>query len=78
MITIFHNKEMSQEKVPCKFLSIIMLDSIIKSNKKYYPQTLLEKCKYVQEKMKTENYVDEDLEKSDSNDDTESDINNDE
>ena len=77
MITNFHNKEMPQEKVPCKFLSIIMLDSIIKSNKKYYPQTLLEKCKYVQEKMKTENYVDKDLEKSDSNDDTESNIDND-
>ena len=26
---------------------------------KYYPQTLLEECKYVQEKIKTENYIDE-------------------
>ena len=59
-----------------------MLDSVIKANKKYYPQTLLEECKYVQEKIKTENYIDEDLEKSesdsDSNDETESDIDNDE
>ena len=37
MITNFHNKEMSKEKAPCKCLSIIMLDSIIKANKKYYP-----------------------------------------
>ena len=55
-----------------------MLDSVIKANKKYYPQTLLEECKYVQEKTKTENYIDEELEKSDSNDETESDIDNDE
>ena len=50
-----------------KCLSIIMIDSVIKSNKEYYPQTFLEECKYVQEKIKTENYTDEDLEKSDSN-----------
>ena len=79
MITNFHNKKMPKEKAPCKCLSIIMLDSVIKANKKYYPQTLLEECKYVQEKIKTENYIDEDLE-SDSgcNDETESDIQNDE
>ena len=73
---------MPTEKAPCKCLSIIMLDSVIKANKKYYPQTLLEECKYVQEKIKTENYIDEDLEKSesdsDSNDETESDIDKDE
>ena len=61
-----------------KCLSIIMLDSVIKANKKYYPQTFLEECKYVQEKIKTENYIDEDLESgSDSNDETESDTDND-
>ena len=82
MITNFHNKKMPKEKAPCKCLSIIMLDSVIKANKKYYPQTLLEECKYVQEKIKTENYIDDDLEKneldSDSNDEAESDIDNDE
>ena len=55
-----------------------MLDSVIESDEKYYPQTFLEECKYVQEKIKLENYIDEDLEKSDSNDETESDIDNDE
>ena len=34
MITNFHNKKMPKEKVPCKCLSIIMLDSVIKVNKK--------------------------------------------
>ena len=59
-----------------------MLDSVIKANKKYYPQAFLEECKYIQEKIKTENYIDEDLEKGESdrnsNDETESDIDNDE
>ena len=52
MIKNFHNKKMPKEKAPCKCLSIIMLDSVIKANKKYYPQTLLKECKYVQEKIK--------------------------
>ena len=82
MITNFHNKKMPKEKVPCKCLSIIMLDSVIKANKKYYPQALLEECKYVQEKIKIDNNIDDDLEKSesdsDSNDEIESDIDNDE
>ena len=64
IITNFHNKKMPKEKAPCKCLSIIMIDSVIKANKKYYPQTLLEECKYIQEKIKTDNYIDEDLEKS--------------
>ena len=82
MITNFHNKKMPKEKAPCKCWSIIMLDSVIKANKKYYPQLYLEECKYVQKKIKSENYIDEDLEKiwsdSDSNDETETDIDNDE
>ena len=80
LITNFHNQNMSKEKAPCKCLSIIMIDSVIKANKKYYPQTLLEECKYIQEKIKTDNYINEDLAESDSNsnDHTESDIDNEE
>ena len=82
IITNFHNKKMPKEKAPCKCLSITMIDSVIKPNKKYYPQTLLEECKYTQEKIKIENYINEDLEDSesdsDSNNETESDIDNEE
>ena len=82
IITNFHNKKMPKEKGPYKCLSIIIIDSIIKANKKYYLQTLLEECKYVQIKIKIENYIDEDLEKSesdsDSNNETKSDIDNEE
>ena len=62
IITNFHNKKMPKEKVPCKCLLIIMIDSVIRVNKKYYSQTLLEECKYIQEKIKIENYLNEDLE----------------
>ena len=78
MITNFHNKKMPKENESYKCLSIIKLDSVIKANKKYYHHTFLEECKYMQEKIKTENYIDEDLEKGDSTDETESDIDNDE
>ena len=64
MIANFQSKKMPKEKAPCKCLSIIMLDSVIKAKKKYYPQTLLEECKYEQEKIKMENLIDDDLEKS--------------
>ena len=47
-----------------QFLSVTMLDSVIKANKKYYPQTLLEECKYEQKGLKTGSLIDDDLEKS--------------
>ena len=67
-ITDFHNKKIPKEKVPCKCLSVIMLDSVIESDEKYYPQTFLEECKYVQEKIKFENYIDEELDSDSDND----------
>ena len=67
IITNFHNKKMPKEKVPCKCLSIIMLDSVIESDEKYYPQTFLEECKYVQEKIKVDNYIDEELDSDSDN-----------
>ena len=78
MITNFLNNKMPKAKVPCKCLSAIILDSAIKVNKKCYPQTFLEECKYTEE---SKNYIDDDLKESesdsDSNDETESDIHND-
>ena len=66
---------MPKEKSQCKCLSIIILDSVIKANKKYYPQIFLEECKYLQEKIKIENYTEDDLKlDSGSNEETESDI----
>ena len=41
MITNFHNKKFPKEKATLKYLSLIMLDSVIKAKKKYYPQIRL-------------------------------------
>ena len=76
IITNFHNKKMPKEKIPCKCISIIMLDSVIETDEKYYPQTFLEEFKYVREMIKFENYINEELD-SDSNDEKESNIDND-
>ena len=54
-----------------------MLDSVIKANKKYYPQTFLEECKYEQKGIKTENYINEDLEISESDNDFNDETDND-
>ena len=43
-----------------------MLHSFIKANKKYYPQALLEECKYESKKKKMENLIDDDLHPSSS------------
>ena len=43
--TNFKGKKIPQENTAYKCLSLIMLDSVLRVNRKYYPQTLLEECK---------------------------------
>ena len=51
-----------------------MLDSVIRANKNYYPQALLEECKYEIKKNKTEKLINHDLDPSSSDEsDSESD-----
>ena len=73
---------MPTENASYKCLSLIMLDSVVRVNKKYYPQTLLEECKYEIKENKMGNLVNDDLDpsSSDSESDNESDneSNNDE
>ena len=46
-----------------------MLDSVMRANKKYYPQILLEECKYeIKNKMENLNNDDLDLSSSDESD----------
>ena len=72
IITNFHNKKVPEEKIPYKCLSIIVLDSVIKTDNKYYPQTFLEECVYKQQKEQ-KNYIKGELESdSDSNNESES------
>ena len=74
MFTNFQGKKMPKEKAPCKCLSIIILDSVIKANKEYYSQTLLGERKYEQEKKLIDDYLgksESDKFDSDSNHETE-------
>ena len=76
--TNFYNrkgsKKVTKEKIPHKYLSIIILDSIIYAFEKYHPQIFLEECKYAEENIKTKNYIDKELKsESDSNRDSDSD-----
>ena len=57
MNTNFQGKEVPKENASYKCLSLVVLDSIIRANKKYYPQTLLEECKYEIKKNKMENLI---------------------
>ena len=43
---------MPKKETSYKYLSLIMLDSVIRVNEKHYPQTLLEKCKYTNKMIK--------------------------
>ena len=80
--TNFYNKNGSkkipEEKIPCKCLSIIILDSVLYAYEKYHPQIFLEECKYKQERIKTKNYIDKELKsESDTDNDTDTDTDTD-
>ena len=66
MNTNFQGKKVPKENATYKCLSLIMLDSVVRVNKKYYPQTLLEECKYEITKNKIENLINDDLDSSSS------------
>ena len=66
MNTNFQGKKMPKENASYKCLSLIMLDSV-RVNKKYYPQTLLQECKYVIRKNKMEILMNDDLDNESDN-----------
>ena len=50
-----------------------MLDSVVKAKRKHYPQMLLEECKYEPKNIKMDNLINDDLEKSLSDDEKDND-----
>ena len=64
--TNFQGIKAPKENASYKCLLLIMLDSVITVNKKYYPQALLEECKYVIRNNKMENLINDDLDLSSS------------
>ena len=73
--TNFHGNVIPKENVSYKCLPLIMIDAVIRTNKRYYPQTLLEECKYEIKKNKIENLINEYLDSS-SSDESDNESNN--
>ena len=67
--TNFQGKEVPKVDASCKCLSLIMLDSVVKFGKKYYPHVFLEECKYFKRKNKIINCINDDMEITSSDDD---------
>ena len=76
MSTNFQDKKVPKENASYKCITLIALDSVIRVNKKNYPQTLLEECKYVIRKNKMENLVNDDLDLSSSDNETDNETDN--
>ena len=67
--TNFQGKETPKGDYSYKCFSLIMLDSVVKVGKMYYPQVFLEECKYIKRKNKIFNFINDDLEMTSSDDD---------
>ena len=67
--TNFQGKKTPEGDSSYKFLSLIMLDSVVKVGKNYNPQIFLEECKYIKRKTKMFNYINDDLEMTSSYED---------
>ena len=72
----FQGKKIPKENASYKCLSLIMLDSVIRVSKKHYPQILLEECKYEIKKTKMEDLINDDLDLSSPDDETDSESDN--
>ena len=59
--------KMPKESASYKCLSLIIWDFVIRAKRRFYPQTLLEECKYEVTRDKVENLINDDLDLSSSN-----------
>ena len=55
--TNFHHKKIPREGSQFICLSVILINSVFKTGKNYYPQVYLEECKYVVKEKKILKYI---------------------
>ena len=67
--TFNNNKSIPIERNHYIFIPAIDIDSVLKINKRAYPQTYLEQCKYKSKKRKIVNYIDDEIIDEDSDSD---------
>ena len=75
--TNFQGNKIPKENPLYKCLSLLMLHSVIRINKNYYPQTLLEECKYEIKKNRMEDLINDDLDLSSSDNESDNRSDND-
>ena len=59
--TNFHNNKIPKEGSKFICLSVILIDSVFRTSKNYYPQVFLEECKYVVWEKKNPKYIIDDM-----------------
>ena len=62
----YQRQKIPKENASYKCFSLIMLESVIRENRKHYLQILLEECKHEIYKNKMENLINDDLDPSSS------------
>ena len=53
----FHSDKMPKEGSQCICLSVVLIDSVYRTGKNYYPQVFLEECIYVVKEKKMPEYI---------------------
>ena len=56
--TLFSSNGIPKERVEYTGIPCISIDSVLRVDKKYYPQVYLEQCKYKMKKKKLKNFID--------------------
>ena len=67
----FHNNKIPQQSSKFICLSVIQIDSVFRTGKNYYPQVIVEECKYVAKEKKMPEYITDDIEISSDKSDRE-------
>ena len=68
--TTFNNNSIPMKKKHYIYIPVIDIDSVLKVNKRAYPQVYLEQCKYKLKKRKVVNYIDDEIIDEDSDSDS--------
>ena len=74
IITLFSGDEIPRERVQYTCISCISIDSVLRVNKKDYPQVYLEQCKYKMKKRELKSFTDYEVDIS--SEDIDSDLGN--
>ena len=66
--TNFHDNKIPKESSQFICLSVILIDSVFRTGKNYYPQVFLKECKYVVKEKKIPKYIIDHIEISSDSD----------